>query len=338
MNEAPVVELRSVSARLPTEAGLAPVISDVSLSINRSELVGLVGESGSGKSMTAKTILRALPPGSTIEGQVLVEGEDVTRFDMARLRELRRQRIAMILQDPRSSIDPLWSIGDYLTDGMRVLRGMSREAARARAIELLAEVGLRDGARRLHQYPGELSGGMLQRVAIACALAAEPAFLIADEATTGLDVTTQFEIVRLFVRLCRERQLGVLFITHDLALAAMICHRIGVMYAGRLVEFQERDGIFEHPRHPYTMGLLEARPDVHARREPGLPVIPGRPASAMHAPPGCPFHPRCPYMVDECKVVVPKLEIVGGAQVACLRADDIKEGRATRHELEARVG
>lgn len=311
-----------MTTSLRTANRLAPVIVGLNLAISRGEIVGLVGESGSGKSMTARTIVRALPRGASIDGEVLVDGEDIASAGKARVRELRSSKLAMIFQDPRAAIDPLWKVGDYLTEGMRVHDGLGREQARARALELLADVGIDDGERRLRQYPGELSGGLLQRVMIAGALAGDPDFLIADEATTALDVTTQAEIAKIFVRLRRERGLAMLFITHDLALAAALCDRICVMYAGRIVEVQDAQGVFDGPAHPYSKALLEARPDVRTRR-PALAVIPGRPTSALRAPSGCPFHPRCPFAIDECRVAEPRLELVDGAETACIRAREL---------------
>jgi oligopeptide/dipeptide ABC transporter ATP-binding protein len=329
-----LVELRNVTTRLRTRRGLQPAVVDVDCDIHRGEILGLVGESGSGKTMTARTIVRALPPGTTTSGTVMLDGEDILTCKPARLRELRRERMAMIFQEPRAYIDPLWRVEDHLTEGMRVNVHLGRDAARAHAIELLEQVGISDGARRLRQYPGELSGGLLQRVMIAGALAGDPDLLFADEATTALDVTTQAEIVRLLSRLRDERGLAVLFITHDLALASTICDRISVMYAGRVVETQQRSGIFEDPRHPYTHALLAARPNLHARRVEGLQVIPGRPTSAMNAPPGCSFHPRCTF-ADEasgCMTVLPPLERVGSGEVACLRHEVVHRDLAGEGE------
>ncbi|MEA2160702.1 MAG: peptide/nickel transport system ATP-binding protein [Solirubrobacteraceae bacterium] len=331
MSEA-LVELRSVTTRLLTRDGLKPALIDVDCDVRRGEILGLVGESGSGKSMTARTIIRALPDGARTTGRVAFDGEDLLAMPPARLRELRGKRMGMIFQEPRAYIDPLWRVEDHLTEGMRVHDHVDRQTARQRAGDLLEQVGIADGRRRLRQYPGELSGGMLQRVMIAGALAGDPDLLIADEATTALDVTTQAEIVRILGRLRDERGLAVLFITHDLALASTICDRICVMYAGRIVEAQDRDGIFGDPRHPYTHALLGARPSMSARQEEGLEVIPGRPTSAMNAPPGCSFHPRCPYAQESsgCMGTVPPLEPVGAGQVACLRHQEIRPSLAHR--------
>ena len=321
-----LVQLRDVTVRLSTPTGPAPVLLDVDLELRRGEIVGLVGESGSGKSMTARTIMRALPAGAQVEGDVLFDGEPVPEGGR-RLRELRAHRTAMVFQEPRAYVDPLYRVEDHITEGIRAAGTHTRAQARERALELLEQVGIRDGERRLRQYPGELSGGLLQRVAIAGALAGDPDLLIADESTTALDVTTQAEIVKILTRLRDERGLSVLFITHDLALAAEVCDRVCVMYAGRIVEDQGGTGVFEDPRHPYTHALLAARPSLDARAEAGLEVIPGRPTSAFAAPPGCSFHPRCPFADDAagCRTVVPPLAPVSGVPVACLRSEYARE-------------
>jgi len=312
--------LRRVSTSLRVGSELRPVVVDVDLDVGAGEIVGLVGESGSGKSMTARTIADALPPGARASGEVLMGGENLLAMSRRRRRAMQPS-IGMIFQDPRAFIDPLWRVEDHLTEGLRVHKGMSRADARARAIELLDTVGIDQPERRIHQYPGEMSGGMLQRVMIAGALSVEPTVLLADEATTALDVTTQAGIVRLLDRLRRERGLAVLFITHDLALAHAICDRVYVMYAGRIVEVRSGRRIFDDPRHPYTMGLLAARPkvDSSSRR---LPVIQGTPISAMDSPAGCPFHPRCPYVLPECRERIPPLVAVPEGAARCVRATE----------------
>jgi oligopeptide/dipeptide ABC transporter ATP-binding protein len=314
------LELRGVSTSLLVGSRLRPAVLDVDMLIRAGEIVGLVGESGSGKSMTARTIAGALPAGAVATGSVLLDGEDLLTMTRRRRRVVQKA-IGMIFQDPRAFIDPLWRVEDHLTEGLRVHLGMSRSEARTRAIELLDTVGIDQPERRIHQYPGEMSGGMLQRVMIAGALSVEPSVLLADEATTALDVTTQAAIVELLERIRTERGLAVLFITHDLALANSICDRVCVMYAGRLVEVREGRQIFDDPRHPYTMGLLAARPSVGARVS-RLPVIEGTPTSAMEAPDGCSFHPRCPYVLDKCRQALPGLVAVPGGVARCVRAGE----------------
>ena len=322
---APLLELRSVTTEVSLDGRFWPVVNDVSMALERGQVVGLVGESGSGKSMTARTILRLLPPGARSRGEVLLDGVDLLTLQSRSLREVRARRLALIFQDPRAHIDPLWTSGDHLMEGLRTHQGLSRADARRRALELLADVGIVDAERVLRSYPGELSGGMLQRVMIAGALAADPDVLIADEPTTALDVTIQAEIVAIFDGLRRDRELAMLFITHDLELASVICDRVLVMYAGRVMEEQPTASLFAGPLHPYTAGLLKARPRIDARHE-RLAVIPGRPPTALEAPAGCPFHPRCTFVQDACLAEVPPLSrIEAGASSACLRTNQIRD-------------
>jgi oligopeptide/dipeptide ABC transporter ATP-binding protein len=312
-----------VTVELEIQGAHWPVVNDVSLEIGRGEVVGLVGESGSGKSMTARTIIRLLPPGARVRGEILFDGVDLATLSRRALRVVRARRVAMIFQDPKASIDPLWTNGDHLTEGLRVHGGLSRARARARALELVADVGIVDGERVLNSYPSELSGGMLQRVMIAGALAADPELLIADEPTTALDVTLQAEIVAIFDGLRRDRHLSMLFVTHDLELASVLCDRVLVMYAGRVMEAQRTTSLFARPRHPYTAALLGARPAIETRHE-RLAVIPGRPPTPVDAPPGCPFHPRCAYAQDACVQEVPPLRKLGqDVFSACRRAEEI---------------
>ena len=330
----PLLELRSVTTEVEIQGSYWPVVNDVSFSIGRSEVLGLVGESGSGKSMTARTILRLLPAGARSRGEVLLDGVDLLQLQSSALRAVRATRVAMIFQDPRAHIDPLWTCGDHLTEGLRVHGGESRAVARVRALELLELVGITEGERVFRSYPGELSGGMLQRVMIAAALAADPDVLVADEPTTALDVTIQAEIMAIFDSLRRERQLAMLFITHDLELASALCDRVLVMYAGRVMEEQRTQSLFEAPLHPYTSGLLEARPSLEARHE-RLTVIPGRPPTPIDAPPGCPFHPRCAFREDACIAAAPPLRRFGEGASACRRTPEIRD--ELRPEAPARV-
>ncbi len=321
---APLLELRSVTTELPFGERYWPVVNDVSFTLAQGEVLGIVGESGSGKSMTARTILRLLPTGARSRGEVLLEGTDLMQLPARALREVRARRAALIFQDPRAHIDPLWTVGDHLTEGLRVHKGAGRPGARRRALELLADVGITEGERVMRSYPGQLSGGMLQRVMIAGALAGEPDLLIADEPTTALDVTIQAEIVAIFDALRRDFGLSMLFITHDLELASAICDRVLVMYAGRIMEEQPTAALFAAPLHPYTAGLLNARPQIEARHE-RLTVIPGRPPTPVEASQGCPFHPRCAFAREACLEEAPPLRRLGEtAASACLRVEEIR--------------
>jgi peptide/nickel transport system ATP-binding protein len=315
------LSLEEVTTYLRVGKQLKPVIMRVDLRIEPGEIVGLVGESGSGKSMTARTIAGVLPRGAVTEGALLLDNENLFEMPHRKRREVQAKEIGIVFQDPRAYIDPLWRVEGHMTEAMRVHLGLSRSEAWARAVELLDSVGIDQPEKRLRQFPDELSGGMLQRVMIAGALSVGASVLLADEATTAVDVTTQAEIVKLLAQLGSQRGLSVLFITHDLALADIVCTRVCVMYAGRIVEVREGRQIFEDPIHPYTIDLLAARPTIQRRVE-RLAVIKGVPTSAMDSPPGCPFHPRCRFAIDECRENIPALMPVRGGLVRCFRAHE----------------
>ncbi|MER7503874.1 ABC transporter ATP-binding protein [Nonomuraea pusilla] len=317
---APLLDVENLTVRLAQGKAARPVLDGVSLHVAQGEAVGLVGESGSGKSVTCRAALGLLPEGAAATGALRLDGDDVLTMSPARLRELRRQDVSMIFQDPRASINPLRRIGDFVTEGMRA-GGVPRKDALRRAEELLESVGIREPRAALRRYPHEFSGGMLQRVMIAGALAGEPRLLLADEPTTALDVTTQAEVISILTRLQAERGMGMLFVTHDLELAAAICDRIYVMYAGRIVESQTAEGLFGRPRHPYTTGLLAATPRLESDRAPR--GVPGRPLSLAEAPDGCAFAARCAHALPECGEADPVQRDIDGAQVACLRAEEL---------------
>ncbi|MFE5025974.1 ABC transporter ATP-binding protein [Streptomyces sp. NPDC056656] len=296
----PVLDIQGLRLQLPDTA--RPVLDGVDLTVAAGETVALVGESGSGKSLTSRSILGLLPPGATTEGTVRVSGDDVLAMTPARLRELRTGTAAMIFQDPRAAINPLRRIGDFLTESLRLNAGMRAEDAGRRAAEMLAAVGLSSDA--LRRYPGQLSGGMLQRVMIAAALMGDPALLLADEATTALDVTTQAEVVGLLGDLREQFGTGLLFVTHDLGLAATISDRVYVMYAGRIAETGPAEALFDRPRHPYTAALLGATPRLDAPRG-RLAAIDGQPPDLRQELTGCPFAPRCAYATDLCRDEAP---------------------------------
>ncbi|MFC5831265.1 ABC transporter ATP-binding protein [Nonomuraea insulae] len=307
--------LLSVEGLTIEAGGRRPILREVSLGVGKGEIVGLVGESGSGKSTIARSVLRLLPAHARVSGRVAVSGDDVLTMSPAALRDLRASRVSMIYQDPRSSLNPVRRIGDFLTERMVLTLGRPKAEARARALELLDAVGMRDPELRMRQYPHELSGGMLQRVVIAAALAADPALLLADEATSALDVTTQAETLALLRRVQAERELGMLFITHDLHLAAAFCDRIHVLYAGTVVESRPAKELFEDPRHPYTAGLLACTPELGDPRP--IQPIPGRPPSLDDAFTGCPFVPRCPGATQACEEWQPVPVSVSGGSAAC---------------------
>ncbi|MFB6833142.1 ABC transporter ATP-binding protein [Streptomyces hydrogenans] len=320
----PVLEIDGLELRLPDDRAARPILDGVSLTVRAGETVGLVGESGSGKSVACRSVLGLLPKGSRTAGQVRVNGADVLTMDRARLAALRAREVAMVFQDPRASVNPLRRVGDFLTEGLRASGTPAARAtarATARAEELLDAVGIRDPRGALRRHPHQFSGGMLQRVVIAAALAAEPALLVADEPTTALDVTTQAEVISILARLRAERGTGMLFVTHDLELASAICDRVYVMYAGRIVETRSTDELFDRPRHPYTAGLLACTPRIEAGAPAPRP-IPGRPVSLAEAPAGCAFAARCAHAVARCAEEKPELARHGEGFAACLRAEE----------------
>ncbi|MFJ2417553.1 ABC transporter ATP-binding protein [Streptomyces brevispora] len=319
-DDSPVLEMHRLGIRLPDGQAARPILDEVSLRVLPGETVGLVGESGSGKSVACRSVLGLLPDGARISGEVRVADRDVLTMNRTELATLRTRQVAMIFQDPRASLNPLRRVGDFLTEGLRAA-GSSAAAALVRAEELLDAVGIRDPRGALRRYPHQFSGGMLQRVVIAAALAAEPALLVADEPTTALDVTTQAEIITILTRLRSEQGTGLLFVTHDLELASAICDRVYVMYAGRIVETRATDELFDRPRHPYTAGLLACTPRI----EPGAPAprpIPGRPVSLAEAPSGCAFAARCAHAQPRCSEEPPELARHGDGLAACHRAEE----------------
>jgi oligopeptide/dipeptide ABC transporter ATP-binding protein len=328
-----LLEIDRLTVRLPVEGELRTVLHDVSLAIGEGESVGLVGESGSGKTMTARAVARLLPVGAEVTGSVRLVGADVLALEGRRLRSLREQ-MAIVFQDPRAHVNPVRRIGDFMTEVLRINHGVAGSEARRRATAMLDEVGVADAARRLDQYPHELSGGLLQRVMIATALLGQPRLLLADEPTTALDVTTQAEVMALLDDLRRERGLAMLFITHDLDLAGAVCDRTVVMYAGQVMEEQASGSLHGRPVHPYTTALIAARPDV-TTTAPRLTAIRGRPLSAFEAPAGCAFAPRCDHVEERCTVTRPALAEVAGVRVRCIRAGELHDVPA---EAMARAG
>jgi oligopeptide/dipeptide ABC transporter ATP-binding protein len=322
MSGAPLLELEGVTVRLPVEGEMRQVLHDVSLAIRPGEALGLVGESGSGKSMTARAIDRLLPAGAAVEGRIRFDGSDVMTLSGAGLRRFRGE-VAMIFQDPRAHTNPVRRIGDFMTEALRTNAGMRMEEASGQAVALLASVGIEDGARRLRQYPHELSGGLLQRVMIATALLTRPRLLLADEPTTALDVTTQAEVMAILDDLRSQLHLAMLFITHNLELAAAICDRTVVMYAGQVVEVRESNRLHDQPLHPYTAALAAARPSIDTTSH-RLTAIAGRPLSAFEAPADeCAFVSRCPHAAEVCRKRRPALVELDGGLTRCARAEEL---------------
>lgn len=319
-----LLRIEDLSVRLPPGRAARPILSAVSLHVDQGETVGLVGESGSGKSVTCRAVLGQLPAAASADGSIQVSGAEVLSMSQPELRQLRSAEVAMIFQDPRAAVDPLRRIGHFVTEGLRTNLGYDRRRADERACQLLGEVGIPDPRRALRRWPHEFSGGMLQRVVIAAALAGNPKLLLADEATSALDVTTQAEVVAILQQLSAEHDMGMLFVTHDLELAAAICDRVYVMYAGEVVESQPVDALFAAPRHPYTAALLAATPRVGGVPAPPA-AIPGRPLGLSESQPGCPFVPRCPHARPRCDEDY-QAPPPGAAErvTACIRSDEIR--------------
>jgi oligopeptide/dipeptide ABC transporter ATP-binding protein len=329
----PLLEVRDLSVDFASEAGVVAAVSGVSFTVSRGETLVIVGESGSGKSVTSLAImgLTPQPPGRTASGEILFHARDggthdLTKADARTMQRLRGAEIAMIFQEPMSALNPVYTIGDQIIETLRLHESLSRRAARERAIEMLALLGVPDPARRVDAYPHELSGGLRQRAMIAMALSCNPSLLIADEPTTALDVTVQAQILELISKLQGQLSMGVIFITHNLGVAAEIADNILVMYAGQTVEAAPTRAIFEDTRMPYTRGLLNSVPRLGMDRAAGpLPTIPGIVPNLSEMPAGCAFHPRCAHAKpDPCTIRRPDLEQVGDQHVVrCARWREI---------------
>jgi oligopeptide/dipeptide ABC transporter ATP-binding protein len=310
-----ILDVRGLRTSFYTRDGVVRAVTGVDFAVNRGEIMGLVGESGCGKSVTSLSILGLIPkPGRIEGGEILFHGKELRTMPENELRQLRGDRIAMIFQQPTSSLNPVMNVGDQIGEVMEIHRNMKHKAARDRALELLKMVGVPDPERRIDSYPHEMSGGMAQRVMIAMALACEPELLIADEPTTALDVTIQAQILDLMRKLQKETGTAIVLITHDLGVVAEMCDRVAVMYAGEIVEQTDVRTLFEQPKHPYTQGLIESIPVV-GRLKDELAVIPGNVPNLIDLPAGCRFAPRCTARVEHNNVLAekfhPELQPVG---------------------------
>jgi len=333
-HDGPVLEVEDLRVHIATDEGVVKAVDGVSWSVAAGETLAIVGESGSGKSVTALAVMGLLPmpPARYESGRVLYRGADLLTMDKKTLRSLRGDKIAMVFQDPLSALNPVYKVGHQIAEVLQQHRKLGRIPARKRAIELLAEVGIPDPARRAEEYPHQFSGGMRQRVMIAMALALDPEVLLADEPTTALDVTVQAEIMELLMRLQDDRGTAIVLITHDLGLVAAHADRVLVMYAGRAVEMGDTDTIFYEPRHGYTFGLLASMPSTERRGDRRLEPIPGQPPSLIAVPSGCPFHPRCRFADEACAVERPELvpQTSLGHRAACIHTDAVA---AAVHEI-----
>jgi peptide/nickel transport system ATP-binding protein len=347
---APVLAVDDLTVRFATRRGTAHVVNGVSWAVAAGETLAIVGESGSGKSVSVLSLLGLVPrPPATVTGTATFDGQDLISLPEEALQKVRGPGIGMVFQDPMTSLNPVLTIGRQLTEGMEVHLGLDRRQAADRAVELLDLVGIPSPRERLSTYPHHLSGGMRQRVMIAIALSCDPAVLVADEATTALDVTIQAQIVELVAELQRELGMAVVWITHDLGVVAGIADRVAVMYAGRIVEEGAVDDLYAGPRHPYTRGLLASLPVLGARggragggaggQRHDLAVIPGLPPDPVHLPPGCPFWPRCDVRGDaRCEHEVPPLVPVDGPADRPAPAGAVPHRAATFYDPDATPG
>lgn len=303
----PLLEVNNLRVRFPTRHGEVEAVSDMSFTVAEGETVAIVGESGSGKSVTALSVMGLLDAGRVEDGSIRFHGEEITQASPARLRQLRGEQVAMVFQNPMAALDPLYTVGNQVAEAIRIHRDIRPAEAKARAVELLREVGLPDPERRARSYPHELSGGQQQRVVIAIALSCNPSLLIADEPTTALDVTVEAQILRLMRDLQRDHGTALLFITHDMGVVAEMADRVVVMYAGKVVEQGTVEQVLNDPQNPYTLALLRSIPSPTISRDTLMPAIRGSVPSLLEMPSGCRFHPRCPRALDHCSVHEPPL-------------------------------
>ncbi|HWD10578.1 MAG TPA: ABC transporter ATP-binding protein [Solirubrobacteraceae bacterium] len=324
----PLLRVEDLRVEFPTDDGVVHAVDGITYEIHRGKTLGIVGESGSGKTVSSLTTLGLTrSQGARVSGRILFEGRDLVALSEEELRAIRGNDIAMIFQDPLSSLHPFFKVGFQLIEAVRAHQDVSKAAARARAVELLGLVGIPDPGRRVDDFPHAFSGGMRQRAMIAMALANEPKLLIADEPTTALDVTVQAQILALMERLQRELGMAIVIITHDLGVVAGLADDIAVMYAGRIVETTSATVLFSQPQHPYTWGLLKSIPRLDGSREDALVPIAGTPPSLINPPSGCHFHPRCPYAQPDHARIDPALEPVPDEpshHVACLLEPDVR--------------
>jgi oligopeptide/dipeptide ABC transporter ATP-binding protein len=321
-----LLEVKALKTHFPTRAGLVRAVDGVSFFIDPGELLGLVGESGCGKSMTALSIMRLVaPPGKIVNGEIIFDGRNLLKLSNREMRAVRGDDIAMIFQDPMTSLNPVFTVGEQIAEALRLHRNLSRKAARAGAVAAMREVAIPDPDLRADDYPHQLSGGMRQRVMIAMALACDPKLLIADEPTTALDVTIQAQMLELLDGLRKTRELAVLLITHDLGVVAEVADRVAVMYTGKIVEESPVNELFERPKHPYTEGLLRSVPKLTAKdviKSERLLTIEGMVPRPTALPPGCHFEPRCPYRMPVCREgEIPLYPVGAGVTARCVLYD-----------------
>jgi oligopeptide/dipeptide ABC transporter ATP-binding protein len=324
----PLMSVRDLQVEFSTSAGVVRALDGVSFDVRRGETIAILGESGSGKSVTAQAIMALLPKpaGSIVGGSIHYAGRDLAALPIGDVRRICGTEIAMIFQDPLSSLNPVFRVGWQIAEPFRKRLGMDKQQARAKALELLDRVGIPDAGRRIRDYPHQFSGGQRQRIMIAMAIALEPKLLIADEPTTALDVTVQSQIMKLLANLQAETGMGMILISHDLGVVADVAERAAIMYAGRIVESGTIRQVYDYPAHPYTQGLLASIPSTKAIGERLVPIA-GAPPNLLALPTGCSFHPRCPYAVDRCRAEIPLLRRPDGWEpghvAACFRSEEV---------------
>ena len=324
----PLLQVRDLRTYFYTREGVVKAVDGVSFDVQPGEILGLVGESGCGKSVTALSILRLIPspPGKIVSGEVIFEGKDLTKIDEDEIRHIRGNKIAMIFQEPMTSLNPVLTIGRQITEALELHLKMGRRSATQRAVELLEMVAIPQAHTRIKDYPHQFSGGMRQRVMIAMALSCNPKLLLADEPTTALDVTIQAQVLEIMTQVARDLGTAVIIITHNLGVVARYAGWVNVMYAGRIVESASALDLYHRPRHPYTLGLLQCVPRLDQARKRGLHPIEGMPPDLVHLPRGCPFRPRCRFAVERCQEDAPPLLAVGdGHMSACWEWERVAE-------------
>lgn len=318
-----LLEIKDLKTYFYTDEGVSKAVDGVDLTINKGETLGIIGESGSGKSVTALSIMRlvASPPGRILSGEILFEGQDLLKKNMDEIRRIRGNEISMIFQEPMTSLNPVFTIGDQIMENIVAHQKLDKAAARGQAIEMLKLVGIPSPEKRVDEYPHQLSGGMRQRAMIAMALSCRPKLLIADEPTTALDVTIQAQILELIRNIRKEIGMAVMMITHDLGVVAEVSDNVVVAYGGKVVEYGDVVSIFKDPLHPYTKALYDSIPSITDSAKRKLEAISGMVPNPMELPPGCSFHPRCRFTEKVCSEVEPELIALGERRVRCLKYD-----------------
>jgi oligopeptide/dipeptide ABC transporter ATP-binding protein len=323
---ATLLEVRDLKTYFFTQAGVVKAVDGVSYDLEEGEILSLVGESGCGKSVSALSLMRLIPdpPGKTVDGEIIFDGQDLLKLTDAQMRGVRGKQMAMVFQEPMTSLNPVLTVQRQLTESLELHLGMSRTDARQEAVRRLEQVGIPDPKRRIKQFPYQFSGGMLQRVMIAMALSCNPKLIIADEPTTALDVTIQAQILELMKNLSRAYGVSLIIITHNLGVVARYADRVNIMYAGKIIERGTAGDIYQNPSHPYTLGLLNSVPRLDLPRKEKLDPVEGQPPDLINLPAGCAFRERCRFAIDRCAQEIPPLQLVGDSHFsACFAASDL---------------